>query len=108
MLDASLAAIKHINESGLVNSVKSKELLFRKLLSHKLITEIRGEGLLLAVEIGGFENVISLVRKGIDIGFITDWFIFKDSAFRIAPPLNITESEIHKVCGLIIEALNQI
>ncbi len=105
---ASLAAIKYINESGLVKQVKEKEMLFRKLLKHPKITEIRGEGLLLAVEIGNFDNVLALVSKGVELGFITDWFIFHDSAFRIAPPLNITESEIKKVCGLIIDALNQI
>ena len=105
---ASLAAIKYIAESGIVAKVKEKELLFRKLLKHPLITEIRGEGLLLAVEIGGFDNVISFIRKGVEIGFITDWFIFHDSAFRIAPPLTISKIEIEKACGLIIDALNQI
>jgi acetylornithine/succinyldiaminopimelate/putrescine aminotransferase len=105
---ASLAAISHINESGIVDDVKSKELLFRDLLIHPLISEIRGEGLLLAVEIGSFDNVIKFVRKGLEVGFVTDWFIFHDSAFRIAPPLNITYSEIKNVCGLIIDALNQI
>jgi len=105
---ASLAAIKHINESGIVEQVKAKENLFRKYLNHPKIIEIRGEGLLLAVEVGGFDNVMSIVKKGVDTGFITDWFIFHDSAFRIAPPLNITDSEIKEVCGLIIEALNQI
>ncbi len=105
---ASLAAIKHINESGLVNNVLEKEQMFRKHLKHKLITEIRGHGLLLAVNIGGFDNVIKLVKNGIEIGFITDWFIFYNSAFRIAPPLNISNNEIIQACDLIIQALNRI
>lgn len=105
---ASLAAIKYIRESNIVDSVTEKELLFRKLLKHNLISEIRGKGLLLAVEIGNFDNVLKFVKAGIDVGFITDWFIFNDSAFRIAPPLNITDKQIEDVCGLIIEALNQI
>ena len=105
---AALAAIRHINESGLVNTVREKEMLFREKLVHPKISEIRGNGLLLAVEIGSFDNVMKLVRKGIELGFITDWFIFHDSAFRIAPPLNITESEIIEVCALIIQALNEI
>lgn len=105
---AALVAVKQINESGIVGDVKKKEMLFREKLVHPKITEIRGHGLLLAVEIGSFDNVIKLVKKGVEIGFITDWFIFHDSAFRIAPPLNITESEIIEACDLIIEALNQI
>lgn len=105
---ASLAAIKYINESNLVEQVLEKEMIFRQNLKHKLISEIRGNGLLLAVEIGSFQNVLKLVKAGIEVGFITDWFIFHDSAFRIAPPLNISNEQIIEVCGLIIEALNRI
>ena len=105
---ASLACIQQISESNIVNYVPSKEKLFRENLKHPLIKEIRGYGLLLAVEIGSFDNVLKFVKTGIELGFITDWFIFSDSAFRIAPPLNITDEEILQACDLIIQALNKI
>jgi len=105
---ASLAAISYINESGIVDLVATKENLFRKHLSHPKISEIRGTGLLLAVEIGSFENVLKLVKQGLQDGFVTDWFIFHDTAFRIAPPLNITENEIILACDMIKNALNKI
>jgi acetylornithine/succinyldiaminopimelate/putrescine aminotransferase len=105
---ASLAAISFINESGIVDDVNRKEQLFRKNLIHDKILDIRGIGLLLAVEIGGFDNVIKLVKQGLADGFVTDWFIFHDSAFRIAPPLNISDNEIIEACNLIKSALGKI
>jgi len=88
--------------------VEEKEKLFRKNLKHQKIKEIRGKGLLLAVEIENFDMVLKLVKQGLKDGFITDWFIFHDSAFRIAPPLNITKEEILLASKLIIESLNKI
>jgi acetylornithine/succinyldiaminopimelate/putrescine aminotransferase len=105
---AAYAAIKFINESKITEAVKEKELLFRENLKHPLIAEIRGEGLLLAVETGTFENVLKVVKSGLEEGFITDWFIFHDTAFRIAPPLNISNEEILESCKLILKVLDKI
>ncbi len=105
---AALAAISHINESGLVNEVVKKEMLFRKHLKHNKIREIRGKGLLLAIETGSFDSVLKLIKQGLKDGFVSDWFIFHDTAFRIAPPLNITEEEIILACGMINKALDRI
>lgn len=105
---AALAAVSYINNNGLKDEAVAKEKLFRKNLKHPKIFEIRGKGLLLAVEIGSFENVQKFIKQGLTEGFITDWFIFHDSAFRIAPPLNITNQEIVEVCNLIKIALDKI
>jgi acetylornithine/succinyldiaminopimelate/putrescine aminotransferase len=105
---AALAAISYINENDLALDAVRKEELFRKHLQHHLISEIRGKGLLLAVEIGSFDLVLKLIKQGMNDGFITDWFIFHDTAFRIAPPLNISDDEIILACNLIKDALNKI
>ena len=105
---AAYSTIKYINESNIVETISKKELLFRKYLKHPKIREIRGKGLLLAVEIGSFNEVLKIIKQGLKQGFVTDWFIFHDTAFRIAPPLNITEKEIFDSCNLIIDVLNQI
>jgi acetylornithine/succinyldiaminopimelate/putrescine aminotransferase len=105
---AALAAIQYINENHLAEKANENEIIFRENLVHPKINQIRGKGLLLAVEIGSFDNVMKFIKIGIDKGFITDWFVFYDTAFRIAPPLNITKEEIIISCNLIKEALNQI
>lgn len=103
---AALASLKYINESGIVQTVRHKEQLFRKYLISNKIREIRGVGLLLAVELGDAAMVQKVVKKGLEIGFITDWFIFHDTAFRIAPPLIISDDEIRQSCDFVLSALS--
>jgi 4-aminobutyrate aminotransferase-like enzyme len=38
---------------------------------------------------------------------VTDWFLFHDSAFRIAPPLIITEKQIKEACNILLEAIDE-
>ncbi len=64
--------------------------------------------MLLAVEIGSFDNVLKFIKRAIVNGLISDWFIFHDTAFRIAPPLVITDDEIDEASELIIKTLNEI
>ncbi|MDR2836399.1 MAG: aspartate aminotransferase family protein [Bacteroidales bacterium] len=105
---AAHASLKFINENQLYKSIEQKSQLFKNLLKHDKIKEIRGIGLLLAIELESFDNILKLVKKGIELGFITDWFIFHDSAFRIAPPLTISEQEIIEACDLVLKALDSI
>ncbi len=106
---AALAGIKLINESGIVDQVQKKSERFKSnLCSHPMVREIRGKGLLLAVEIGSFDNVLRFIRRAIDNGIISDWFIFHDTAFRIAPPLVISDEEIDEACRLITKTLDEI
>jgi len=36
---------------------------------------------------------------------LTDWFLFNDCSLRIAPPLIITEAQIHEACAVILASL---
>lgn len=106
---AALAGVKVINESGIVEQVQRKADRFKaNLSSHPMVKEIRGKGLLLAVEIGSFDNVLKFIKRAITNGIISDWFIFHDTAFRIAPPLVISDDEIDEACNLIKKTLDEI
>lgn len=105
---AALAGIDYLLENKLISFVNNKYELFIENLIHPEIKEIRGMGLFLAVELENGEKVQRLVKEGIKAGFVTDWFIFCDNAFRIAPPLTITENEILECIGLIKLALDKI
>jgi 4-aminobutyrate aminotransferase-like enzyme len=63
---------------------------------------------MMAAELGTFDRVQALIRYGLDHGFILDWFLFCNTAVRIAPPLTITEDECLTVAKLIVEGLNAI
>ncbi|MDR1405777.1 MAG: aspartate aminotransferase family protein [Prevotellaceae bacterium] len=104
---AALAALNVLQHDSLPATAAEKAALFCRLLAHKAVREIRNEGLLMAVELGDARRVQRLVSGLLEKGVITEWFLFCNTAFRIAPPLIITEAEIREVCALITDALDR-
>lgn len=102
---AGLATLEILLEGELLAQVPAKEALFRELLVHPAIREVRSAGLWLAVDLGDAAKVQSTIRHCIAQGVITDWFLFNDRSLRIAPPLIISEEEIRWACGVILEGL---
>ncbi len=104
---AGIASLRTIINENLHKSVLDKEKYFRKYLAHPAIKEIRGKGLLLAVELGSSELRHKTVKKALDTGILTDWFLFCDTSIRISPPLIITTKEIENACNLLIKAIEE-
>lgn len=104
---AALATLKELLSSDLIAQTLQKEALFRKLLVHPLINEIRGRGLMLAPMVESSEMATKIILKCLDRGLIMFWLLFEGKALRITPPLTISEDEIFKGCNIIIEVLNE-
>ena len=85
-----------------------KEALIRKHLKHPLITEIRGKGLMLAAITTSADIANQVVLQAQDQGLILFWLLFETKAIRITPPLTISNEEILKGCGIIVDLLNKI
>ena len=85
-----------------------KEKLFRSLLVHPLITEVRGIGLMLAAMTESTAISDKVILKCHDRGLILFWLLFEGKAIRITPPLTISEDEIKQGCGIIIEVMNEV
>jgi acetylornithine/succinyldiaminopimelate/putrescine aminotransferase len=102
---ASLATLRVITEGNLLEEVEGKARLFRELLVHPQIEEIRSCGLLMAADFASFDKLKPVIDRAIALGVLTDWFLFCDHAMRIAPPMTITEAEIRLACRLILQAL---
>lgn len=105
---AALANLQELTEGDLIEQTLQKEALFRKLLVHPFITEVRGRGLMLAPILTSEEIVNELVLKAQDKGLILFWLLFEKRAVRITPPLTITEKEIEEGCGIIIGILDEL
>ncbi len=103
---ASLASFDVLLHENWLQQIPSKEKLFRARLKHPAIKEIRGMGFLLALQFDSFEINKKIIDTCIQHGVITDWFLFCDSAMRIAPPVTITEAEIEAACAIIITSIN--
>ncbi|GHB28837.1 aspartate aminotransferase family protein [Mongoliitalea lutea] len=102
---ASLATLKVIQKSNLLEQVETKANLFKELLVHPKIIAIRNKGLMMAIEFESFEVLKPIIDRAIGMGVITDWFLFCDDSMRIAPPLVITEEEIREACAIILQAI---
>jgi acetylornithine/succinyldiaminopimelate/putrescine aminotransferase len=102
---AGLAALEVLLNENLTEQVPVKEALMRQLLVHPSIKQIRGKGLMLAVELRDFKLNKKVIDRCIANGVIADWFLHCTNSMRIAPPLIITTDEIKKACAVIIEAI---
>jgi acetylornithine/N-succinyldiaminopimelate aminotransferase len=103
---AGLAALEVLLNENLCDKVAEKESLIRSLLIHPAIKEVRGKGLMLAIELENFDLNKKIIDRCIANGIITDWFLHCSNAMRIAPPLIITHDEIKKACAVIVEAIS--
>lgn len=105
---ASLATLKEILETDLMSESLEKEELFRHLLKHKTIKEIRGRGLMLALIMETPDLANELVLRAHDRGLILFWLLIEKRAVRITPPLTVSEKEIEEGCKLILDILDEI
>jgi acetylornithine/succinyldiaminopimelate/putrescine aminotransferase len=103
---AGMAALELILTENWLQEIPMKEKLIRDTLTHPLIKNVRGKGLMLSAELESFEMNLEFIKKCVELGLITDWFLFCDSAFRIAPPLCISLDELKQGLGIIFGALN--
>lgn len=105
---ASLATLKEITETSLMSDALAKEKLFRSLLVHPLIEEVRGKGLMLAAMTKTPEITNEVILKCQDKGLILFWLLFEGCAIRITPPLTISEEEIREGCAIILQVMDEI
>ncbi len=105
---ACLATLNELTESQLIAHTLKKEVLFRTLLVHPLIKEIRGKGLMLALIFDTPEIANQLVLEAAKQQLILFWLLFESRAVRITPPLTISEEEIASGCQKIIKILDTV
>jgi acetylornithine/succinyldiaminopimelate/putrescine aminotransferase len=75
--------------------------------SDREIIEIRRIGMLFAFDMVSFERVEKVVKRCLEKGLISFWFLSHPYSFRLSPPLSITESEIQKAGKIILEAISE-
>lgn len=106
---AGLAALNYILENDLVERGEKAGALYEELLeSHSAVVEVRRAGLLLAVELGDSEKMHKVMNSFLERGIMSDWFLYCDTAFRISPPLTISEEEVRDSARIIKEVLDEL
>ncbi len=105
---AGKAGLAVLLEGEYIQEIKEKEELMNNLIHHKAIVAKRSCGLWMAIEFDSFNTNHSVIKKCIEKGLISDWFLFNDKSMRIAPPLIITKDELRKMCSLIVESIEEV
>jgi len=103
---AGLAALEVLQKEGLIDNARCMGQRFKEKLRHPEILEVRGEGLMLAVDLGDADRVQQVVKGCLASGVLGFWFLSCPSAFRIAPPLTISPDEVDLACRTILDRLN--
>ena len=104
---ASLATLNILCESSILDEIPAKEALFRTLLVHSRIKYISGRGLMLGIHFFEAESAVHLVKRSMEMGIITFFFLHTKTAVRLSPPLIISELEIRKSAEIILSILDE-
>ena len=105
---SALATLEEITSTSLIEETLEKEKLFKTLLVHPLIEEVRGKGLMLATIVSSEEIANQVILEAKDNELILFWLLFEKRAVRITPPLTISKEEIEKGCKIILAILDKI
>jgi acetylornithine/succinyldiaminopimelate/putrescine aminotransferase len=105
---AALATLQELTETDIIQQTLEKEKLFRKLLIHPKIKEIRGRGLMLAAMLETPEIATEVILECRNRGLVLFWLLFEGRALRITPPLTISNDEIAEGCKIVQNVLNRV
>lgn len=105
---AGLSAMKELMRHYWIAEVPAKESILKEIISHRLIKSTRTAGLWMAIEFDSHEICMEVVRNCIELGVVTDWFLFAPNCLRIAPPLIISTEELKAVSKTIIKAIEMV
>lgn len=98
---AGLAALEVMLDNNLIEQVENKGKQLELGLQSTHVKEIRRKGLFFAIEMFSDEDVKHVVNYCKDNGLIGFWFLSATTSFRIAPPLNISDTEIKEGIRII-------
>jgi acetylornithine/succinyldiaminopimelate/putrescine aminotransferase len=106
---AAAASLNYLVTTRVFEMAEEKAAIFiNRIAGHPKIKAIRHKGLMIGLDTESPEITSKLIRIFVENGLIADSFLFRPYSFRIAPPLIITEDEIHLACDRIIRSLDSI
>lgn len=105
---AAHACLEVLIENNLSLRAQQIEVIVKSHLKHPLIKELRIHGALGAIDFGDEALNMRTIRACIENGVISDWFLFCNTAMRLAPPLTITDKELLQAIQIILKVLDHI
>jgi len=99
---AALAHLKLITENKMwKNADETGKKLEKILWNIPQVKEIRRIGLMMAVDFLDRQTNFNTLHSLLEKGLFSDWFLWCDTALRIAPPLILNEEHLNDIVGRI-------
>lgn len=89
-----------------LKDIPQKNALLKSLLQHPAIISMNDCGLWMSVQFATNEQTQAIAHACVQNGLVTDWFLFAPDRIRIAPPLIITEDELHLLCDIVLKSID--
>ncbi|MBX2931143.1 MAG: aspartate aminotransferase family protein [Chitinophagaceae bacterium] len=105
---AGKAALEVLLQGEYIKTVKEKEQFLIENLQSKHIKAIHHFGLWFAIQFEHAEVAHAVIKKCIEKGLITDWFVFAADCLRIAPPLIISKEALKTICAIILQSIEEV
>ena len=106
---AANANLNVILDNKLSEQAHDKGNIFRtEMKKQKGVTEVRQIGLMLGIDLENEKLIDKLLSQFAKNGLIADRFLFRSHAFRIAPPLTITNEQIEKTIGILRKCFHEL
>ena len=89
-----------------IKDIPSKAAILKARLQHPEIVSVNCYGLWMSVQFATDTQAQSIAHACVQNGLVTDWFLFAPDRIRIAPPLIITEEELHLLCDIVLKSID--
>lgn len=103
---AAHAMLKELLNDDFGSKAEKIEETARKLLDADGITEVRGRGAMLGMELKNKEFTQKVVERCLEKGIILGWTLHSDTLVRLAPPLIISEELLKETLKTINDTVN--
>ena len=103
---AASATLQVLQDEGLVERAQWVEERVRTKLRHTLISELRGRGAMLGMDLINTRVAKQVVEECLQRGVLLGWTLHSGTVIRIAPPLNIPKDTLNEALEIITEVLD--
>lgn len=103
---AAHAALSVLLRDELAGRALWIESQVRAVLKSEHITEIRGRGAMLGLQLKTFEQTRAVVEACLAQGVILGWTLHSNTLVRLAPPLTIPEETLTETLAVLLQAIH--
>ncbi len=91
-----------------IEQVQHKANILKTRLQHPAIVSMNCHGLWMSLQFASDAQAQAIAHACVQNGLVTDWFLFAPDRIRIAPPLIITDDELHLLCDIVLNSIEQL